>query len=79
MRVEFVVFAESSVPSQPGQGSLDDPAFGQHLEALGQGSLDDAEADPERFLRPIKQLALVASVGVNGAHGGLARSQKRQQ
>jgi len=40
----LVIPGETATARQPGQGALDDPAFGKHLKALGIiGALDDRD------------------------------------
>jgi len=39
--VALVVAHQAAVPADPREGSFDDPSFGQHLEAMQVGALDD--------------------------------------
>ena len=76
------ILAEPSASSEPGEGSLDDPSFGQDDEALGLiGAFDDLdvhalESGPQRILelRP-----LISAIGVQLQKEGMEAEQCRHQ
>ena len=44
------ILGEAAASAEPGEGALDDPAAGQHLETVGGiGSLDDFDRPPADF------------------------------
>ena len=54
----FVVFAMSSAATDPGEGSFDDPAFGQDDEASGEDRSQHRSWNPtERLADPLGQAA----------------------
>ncbi len=59
MRVAFEVAGEASIAANPGECSLDDPAFGEHEETMQFIALDDRElpgaglGDGGHCLRPL--------------------------
>ncbi len=60
---EFIVFAESSGPVEPGEGALDDPSFRQHLKGMLFVPFDDLDGVIKHIAGPVDQLARVAAVG----------------
>ena len=44
-RIALVVDLEPPAVHEPGPGALDDPAFGEHLEATGVDAVDDFDSD----------------------------------
>lgn len=65
MEVLLVVADEAPAAGEPCERSLDQPAFGQHDEALGLiGALDDGKLPVARFAhRGRRNIPLVATVG----------------
>ena len=63
----FVVLGETAASTEPGEGPLDDPAFGQNLEADRLiRTLDDFQLPgPERLHGGSRQRPLVAAIGKN--------------
>src|SRR5918994_6660620 len=60
----LVVADETAVLEDPGEGSFDDPAAAQHLEALGGGAaFDDLDDDVGLVLGPAHQPPGIAAVG----------------
>src|SRR5208282_385377 len=61
--MEFIILAHSAKPSQPGEGSLHDPAARQELESLDVvGSFHDLQDPAALALDPLHQLASVAAI-----------------
>jgi hypothetical protein len=62
----FPVLGQPTTPGEPGDGSFDDPAFGQHDELADIAALNDLDvglpADPAQGL--LKLRPLIAVVGV---------------
>ena len=62
----FVVLAQTSVLTQPGQGTLDHPATRQYLEALHVvTTLDDLQAPIAKFCRPVQKSTSISAIGPN--------------
>ena len=52
----FVILAQAAVSSEPGEGSFDDPSFGQDHESRHVvASLDDLQNPASQFPRPVDQ------------------------
>ncbi len=61
--VALEVARQSAVSADPGEGALDDPAFGQNDEAMGVAALDDFQGPASRFGDGFCQLrALVSAI-----------------
>ena len=61
---EFIILAESAVTVEPAKCALDDPAFGQDLEAFGRvATPDNFEFPTGELFDPSLQLSGVAAVG----------------
>jgi len=59
----LVIFAQPSVLSQPGEGALDDPAFGQNLESAGIiTTLDDLQRPAAKGSGPFNQLPGISAI-----------------
>lgn len=58
----FVVLAQSSEPSHPGEASLHNPTLGQHLELMLLVAFDHLHIVAEHLLGPIQQTARVAAI-----------------
>jgi hypothetical protein len=57
--------------ADPGEGTFDDPAFGENDEAMGVGSLDDLDLPRGGFGRSAGQLRpLIAGVGEDALDEG---------
>ena len=64
LRQRLVVLAQPTIAPEPSEGSLDDPAFGQNLEAGHVVTAFDDLQDPvPQFLGPLDQFAGVAPIG----------------
>lgn len=75
----LVVASEAPVLHDPGEGSLDDPAPWQNLEALGRGvTTDDLQRDVGFVLCLLDEAARVAAIGVGSLHEGEPRSRALQ-
>src|SRR5262249_45942034 len=76
-RVAFVVLAMSTIPPQPAEGSLDDPAFRKHNEAFELGrSKYCLEQPAERGAHTQRQVvATVGDVRKDHLHAAKLRSQ----
>jgi hypothetical protein len=76
------ILGEPSASAEPGEGSLDDPAFGQDNEALGLiGALDDLDVDalengPQCVL---ECCALISAISVELQKEGVETEQRRHQ
>src|SRR5918994_2839312 len=69
----LVVADETAVLEDPGEGSFDDPAAAQHLEALGGwAAFDDLDDDVGLVLGPAHELPAIAAVGEGAGHEGVA-------
>lgn len=67
----FVIFAGSTVPPDPSEGALNDPAFGNDMEAREVvGALHYLQSQMNVPLRPYDKLARVAAVGPDAAEAG---------
>src|SRR6266568_3132692 len=68
----FVVFGETAVATEPGEGALDHPTLWQHVEALGGGVLGngDEKAIAERLAGGFDHRAGIAAVGVEDGQAG---------
>ena len=63
-RKHFVVLAHSTIPADPCEGALHDPAFGQHRKADDRvGTFDDVQRPTAERFGPFDQLARVAAIG----------------
>ena len=63
-RQRFVVLAQTTIAAEPGKGSLDDPTFGQNLEAGDiVAALDDLQDPVAQFSGPLDQFPGVSSIG----------------
>jgi len=71
-RVAFEVFGETATATDPGEGALDDPALGQHLEAVGDiASFHDLQFPASRACDDEGHLlATVAAVGEDALDKG---------
>ena len=59
----FVVFAETTTPTQPRQGAFNDPSSWQYLKLVAvPGTLDNLQNPSRHSLNPVNQLSSVASV-----------------
>jgi len=74
----FEVFCEAAVAAEPGEGSLDDPAARQHLEAFcGVGALDDLKRPGADFSEGGGELlAGIGAVGEDMVQPGKAVSDR---
>ena len=59
----FIIFGQSAVLPQPGEGSLYDPALGQHHEMMDRGTLHDFHEAPKPTACPVHELSRIAAVG----------------
>ena len=76
----LVVADGAAVPGDPGQGPLDDPPAGQHLEGVQvTGTADDLDGELERAGGPGDQLAGVDTVGPGQPDRGERFAQVPQQ
>ena len=79
--VAFVVFAVAAIATQPGEGPLDDPAFGQHDESLDLGwpkhGLDQPSVTTGHSGR--KLVAAVGDVGEDHRQSAKPRSRAVQR
>jgi hypothetical protein len=76
----LVVTDGASAAGDPGQGALDDPTAGQHLESVQvTGAEDDLEGELERGLGPGDELAGVDAVGSGEPDRGERLPQVPQQ
>jgi hypothetical protein len=63
-RQRLVVLAQPTIAAEPSEGSLDDPAFGQNLEAGHVvAAFDDLQDPVTHFLGPLDQFPGVSSIG----------------
>jgi len=65
-REVFKILGESAASVEPGEGPLDDPAFGKNFETLGLiGALDDFDVELRQRVSEgfLKLRSLVAAVG----------------
>ena len=76
----FVVLVESTAFDDPGEGPLDDPTAGQHVEGGdAQWFAHDLDADVQDSPGPAEQLrAAVAAVGSDQRHRGHGEPQPVQ-
>ena len=73
----FVIDAQAPAADQPAQGSLDDPSFGKHLEALRLGAaLDDLQAPSAEGRDERRQF--LAGIGAVGPDHREPREQRLQ-
>ena len=66
----FIVFGKAAVLSEPGEGALDHPAFGQDFET-GIDAFDDFDLQPaarDQRLDPSQKVAGVSTVGEELVH-----------
>src|SRR3546814_14910203 len=62
--VAFEVAVEASVPADPGQGSFDDPSFGQDDELVHLAAFDDLDSPAASARHDRRHIrALVAEIG----------------
>ena len=77
----FVVFGEPTVATEPSKGALNNPTFGQDLEAR-VGAFDDFQlksAPGNQVADPLQELSRIASVGKNLAHPAEAQQGGQQE
>src|SRR5574338_511055 len=74
----LVVLGQSARPAQPGEGAFDDPALGQHREAVRLGALDHGEHPAKHLPSPIDQAAAVAAVQKHGLQQRVTAEQPQQ-
>ena len=71
MRVALEVAGEASIAADPGERSLDDPAFGEHAETMRFIALDDGELPSAGLGHGGSSLGpLVAGIGEDGLDEG---------
>ena len=77
----FPVFGQAATAVEPSYGSLDDPAFGQHQELTGIGSLDDLDVDLAEDGRQsfLELRSLVATIGVEFQQEGKRAEYRAHQ
>ena len=62
----FVVLAQTSVLTQPGQGTLDHPTPRQYLKALhAVTTFDNLQQPITKFHRPVQKSASISAIGPN--------------
>ena len=59
----FIIFREPTLASEPGKAPLDHPASGEHLKTMLVSPLHNTEHPAGKGLRPLDQLASIATVG----------------
>ena len=65
----FVMLAQATIVRQPGEGSLDHPAFGQQLESFDVIIAFDNLEDPlAKAKYPLNQFARVATISPHSQH-----------
>ena len=63
LREELIILAQSAVATEPGEGSFDDPALGQHFKPLGAvAAANDHQCPSSELLDPLFQLPGVGGV-----------------
>lgn len=62
-------------PVEPGEGTFDDPAFGQDLEAFLLAAFDHLDGITEHLLSPVDQGSGVSAVDEDGGDGFEAAEQ----
>ena len=78
----FPILCQPAAAVEPCDGALDDPAFGQHEEALGLiGAFDDLDLElGQRLLRrSLEQRTLIAAIGVELAQKRIEAEQRCHQ
>ncbi len=64
LRQTLVILGEAAVAAGPGDGTLDDPTFGQHDKALLSRFLaDNLDLNVKVALDPLDKLTLIGAVG----------------
>lgn len=72
-RVCLVVLTQASVATEPGEGTLDDPALCEYDEAaLPLQFGHDLERETKFVCAPVLELTLVAGIGPDGLESGIA-------
>ena len=74
-RPGLVVLGQSAVLAQPREGAFDDPALGQHDEAMRFGTLDDLHKTPVPASRPVDKPPGIAAVGKDQLQSAKPRTQ----
>jgi hypothetical protein len=77
----FPVFGQAATPVEPSDGSLDDPALGQHHELTAIGSLDDLDVDlaEDRRQSFLELRPPVATIGVEFQQEGKRAKYRAHQ
>ena len=76
----FVVAGAAAVAGDPGEGALDHPAAGQHLEGVrALGAFDDLHVQVQPSARPGQELAGVTGVGPGVADAAAGTLEVEQQ
>ena len=76
---DLVVLGEPARLTQPGRGSLHNPALGQRLKNMPLAALDHLHVPTKHAQRPIDQTAHVAAIGKDGFEAIKAQEQPHQQ
>ena len=59
----FVVFGQSAISTQPGEGPFHNPSFGQNLKGVHRGAFDDLNHPAIPPGRPIHEASGIPAVG----------------
>ena len=77
----LIILSQPTVTPEPGEGTLDQPAFGQDFET-GIDAFDDFDLQAalrDEPLDPVQELAGVAAVGEDLAHPAKVQQGREQQ
>ena len=75
----FIIFREPTLASEPGKAPLDHPASGEHLKTMLVSPLHNTEHPAGKGLRPLDQLASIATVGPDQPQPAETIFELRQQ
>lgn len=74
----FVILGEAPLKHEPTETPLDNPALGEHLEALARDARHDLHEIPEHEFGPADQTGLVAAVHEDFGEAGPRPEQPEQ-
>ena len=77
----FIILSQTPVTTQPSEGALDQPAFGQDVETGSDAfdNLDLQAALRDEPLDPVQELAGIAAVGEDLAHPAKVEQGRQEQ
>lgn len=79
--LSFIILSQPAVTTQPGERTLDQPAFGQDFET-GSDAFDNFDLQPalrDEPLDPVQELARVSAIGEDLSHPAKVQQGRQQE